>query len=584
MTATAAASPPKGEFIFIPRTRLEPSPTNPRKTFDPERLAELARTVAEHGIVEPILARPHPTKKGEQLEIVAGERRWRAAELAKLEAVPVIVRPLTDKQALEIQTIENAQREDLHPLEQADGYERLIKDFGYTPEKIADAIGKSRAHVFQIRKLRSLAPKLREAFLAGDMDTTLATVFALVPGNSLQEKAWQEPQKQFSNGFSFRHAAEFVRKNYMLDLARAPFPIADATLHPQAGACGACPKRTGNQADLFPDVKNGNVCTDPQCFDFKRTAHQQRTVKKLEAGGTVVITGKEAKQALPYHWSRLDAWDSPVVNPNDRCYEDKERRTYGQLAKLAGISLAQLQNPHDGELQPVVRVPELKKALAGKGIVLSRGSTSTPDRAARLAREKALEERVKRRSEARRLTWLATRDKVTKLDTKDLVAIAAQFYGKIWGEYQKRINEAWKWPHLGERAIAARIGKLKPAELSRLLVDLTLVPELTGMRYGGNESPLLKTLARRHGVSFDTIAARLEKEAKLKKAAKAAAAKQKARKAPGKVKAIKAAKPKPAAPKGAKKKPETKPAAAGTPRKTTLPAGASWPFPVGSKA
>jgi hypothetical protein len=116
---------------------LEPSSTNPRKTFDAQRLAELAKTIGEK----------------------ARDRR-RRAPLARRQARQARDRPrhrpaADDKQALEIQTIENAQREDLHPLEQADGYERLIKEFGYTPEKIADAIGKSRAHVFQIRKLRA---------------------------------------------------------------------------------------------------------------------------------------------------------------------------------------------------------------------------------------------------------------------------------------------------------------------------------------------------------------------------------------------------------------------------------------------
>jgi ParB/RepB/Spo0J family partition protein len=240
---------------FLPKVLiadLEPSATNPRKTFDPQRLSEMARTISEHGILEPILARPLPGNKSGRLEIVAGERRWRAAQLAKRLDVPVILRPLTDKQALEIQTIENAQREDLHPLEQAAGYERLIKEFGYTPEKIADAIGKSRAHVFQIRKLGALSPKLREAFIAGEMDTTLATVFARVPGQSLQDAAWQKLKAEFRNGFSFRIGAEFVRKNFMLDLMRAPFNINDESLVVAAGACGKCPKRTGNQTDLFP--------------------------------------------------------------------------------------------------------------------------------------------------------------------------------------------------------------------------------------------------------------------------------------------------------------------------------------------
>jgi hypothetical protein len=140
------------------------------------------------------------------------------------------------------------------------------------------------------------------------MDTTLATVFARVPGEKLQLEAWRKLKGEYPDGFSFRVAADFVRKNYMLDLGRAPFPMQDATLVPKAGTCGGCPKRTGNRSRIsIPDVKNGNVCTDPACFAAKRAAHEARQVDKLEAAGTFVIAGPKARAILPDTWSDLDS-------------------------------------------------------------------------------------------------------------------------------------------------------------------------------------------------------------------------------------------------------------------------------------
>jgi ParB/RepB/Spo0J family partition protein len=547
MTAALPASALTPGFQLVPRTVLEPSATNPRKTFDQARLAELARTIAEHGILEPILARPHPDKKKAAagvLEIVAGERRWRAAEIAKRADVPAIVRDLSDKQALEIQTIENAQREDLHPLEQADGYERLIKDFGYTPEKIADAIGKSRAHVFQIRKLRNLAPKLREAFVADEMDTTLATVLARVPGAELQAQAWQDLKREFPKGFSFRIAADFVRRNYMLDLGRAPFNIQDASLVPSAGTCGGCPKRTGNQGDLFPDVKNGNVCTDPVCFGKKRDAARAREIQTLEKKGTTVLVGAEAKRIMPYEAGWI-AHGSGYAKPSERCYEDTKSRTWSQLAKDAGVAPVILQNPHSGNLEPIIRVGDVKKALEAKGLKLFRTHETSRSEAAYRAKQKAAEERVKLENQARRLILTAIVDKVRKEDLIAPPALALVLDGlwrHIWHEYRKVLAELWGWTgSVHPDSILGRVQKLDATKLARMIVQAALVDE-TKASIHGDRSARLKAGAQRWKIPADKIRSEVHKAARLKKAAKAAAAKQKARKAPGKVKTTKGGK------------------------------------------
>jgi ParB/RepB/Spo0J family partition protein len=521
---------------------LQPSATNPRKTFDPQRLAEMAKTIAEHGILEPILARPLPGKLDHEhakagvvasarpkFEIVAGERRWRAAKLAKVATVPVIVRPLNDKQALEIQTIENAQREDLHPLEQAAGYERLIKDFGYTPEKIADAIGKSRAHVFQVRKLGALAPKLREAFVAGEMDTTLATVLARVPGQTLQEAAWKKLKDEFRNGFSFRVAAEFIRTNFMLDLMRAPFNINDEKLVAKAGACGKCPKRTGNQVDLFPDVKNGNVCTDPACFAEKRSAATQVEIKQAEQKGREVIIGAQAKKIMPWQGSSV-AHGSGFVEPSERCYDDAKRRTWKDLAKLAGVEPTLIQVPQSGELEPIIPLEKVKRGLAAKGIKLIRTrETSKAEQTYRKQRQAEQEKRA-RDGEARRRAWLAMRAKVKSVNDRDLRIVVGAWLDDA-GYQANELREFW--PFVMGAGAENRIAKLKPADFARFIVDLAVAGELEGGRY--NEPANLAHFCKRYGVDLAKHRRAVDAEHK----AKLAAAKKAKPKAKAKAKPVK---------------------------------------------
>jgi ParB/RepB/Spo0J family partition protein len=157
---------------------LAASPTNPRKTFDASKLEELSRSIAQKGVLEPILVRPHPNGGGATYEIVAGERRFRAATIAAVETVPCIVRELSDVEALEVQAIENLQRDDLHPLEEADGYAALMKEAGWDVQQIAQRIGKSDRYVYDRLKLLQLTPKLKAAFLDGEITVGHAILLA----------------------------------------------------------------------------------------------------------------------------------------------------------------------------------------------------------------------------------------------------------------------------------------------------------------------------------------------------------------------------------------------------------------------
>ena len=153
---------------MVPLDRINPSPFNPRKNFDTAELDELAASIREKGLVQPILVRPVGAL-GHHYEIVAGERRWRAAQRASLHLVPVIVRALTDQEALELAIIENVQRTDLNIIEEAGGYRELIDRFGYTQEELGQIIGKSRSHLANTLRLLKLPDSVQEMVRGGEL-------------------------------------------------------------------------------------------------------------------------------------------------------------------------------------------------------------------------------------------------------------------------------------------------------------------------------------------------------------------------------------------------------------------------------
>lgn len=162
----------------IPIEMIKPNPDQPRRTFDPEALEDLAASIREKGIIQPLIVRPSPKSEG-QFEIVAGERRWRAAQMAKLHAVPALIRDFDDTEVLEVAIIENVQRADLNPVEEAAGYNQLMDKFGHTQERLATALGKSRSHIANSVRLLTLPDEVqsyvRDGKLSAGHARTLVT-------------------------------------------------------------------------------------------------------------------------------------------------------------------------------------------------------------------------------------------------------------------------------------------------------------------------------------------------------------------------------------------------------------------------
>lgn len=152
--------------LRVPVEALQPNPNQPRRSFDADSLAELAGSIREKGIIQPLIVRPHPQQDG-AFEIVAGERRWRAAQIAQLHDVPVILRDYTDTEVLEVAIIENIQRSDLNAIDEAAGYRQLMDRFGHTQEHLATVLGKSRSHIANLMRLLGLPDEVQRMVIDG---------------------------------------------------------------------------------------------------------------------------------------------------------------------------------------------------------------------------------------------------------------------------------------------------------------------------------------------------------------------------------------------------------------------------------
>ena len=175
-TAAPLSPLPAGPFLDLPLTDISPSPWQARKHFDPGQLAELADTIREHGVLQPVLVRPGP----DGYELIAGERRWRAAQLAGVETIPALIRDVGDEQAATLGLVENLQRSDLNPIEEAEGYQTLI-DRGLTQQTISAAVGKSASAVSRSLGMLDLADSVKDALRDGQLNYAQGRVLLPLP-------------------------------------------------------------------------------------------------------------------------------------------------------------------------------------------------------------------------------------------------------------------------------------------------------------------------------------------------------------------------------------------------------------------
>jgi ParB family chromosome partitioning protein len=275
------------EYRNLPLNVLTESTTNPRRIFEDVALKELADSIRVQGVLSPLLVRP---LTGQSFEIVAGARRYRAAQIAEAATVPVRIVNLTDAEALEAALVENLIRADVHPMEEANGFFALLalEEPKYTIEQIAARTGKSAVFVCARLRLTELTPVIVEAFYREEIGVGHALLLAkLQPAQ--QEQALPNCFREDWGGSSgkakrillpVRHLQQWIEHNVLLLLKQAPFNKRDAQLVPAAGSCVDCPKRTGNNKLLFAEWASDNEsqCTDPNCYATKVEAFLQKQI------------------------------------------------------------------------------------------------------------------------------------------------------------------------------------------------------------------------------------------------------------------------------------------------------------------
>lgn len=221
---------------------ITPNPDQPRRHFDEDALAELAASIASRGMIQPIVVRPH----GHGYQIVAGERRWRAAQRAQLHDVPVIVRDLTDTQTLELAIIENIQRQDLNVIEEAEAYQRLANDFGHTQEVLGKIVNKSRSHVANLLRLLDLPRPVRDAVAGGQL--SMGHARALITSPNAEALA----EEIIRRDLSVRDTEKLARGNRHPGKPRAP----SGASRPMDADIGALQRQLGDILGLKVQIEH----------------------------------------------------------------------------------------------------------------------------------------------------------------------------------------------------------------------------------------------------------------------------------------------------------------------------------------
>ena len=308
------------EYRNLPLTVLIPSKTNPRRIIEDDSLRELAESISVHGVLEPLIVRPVTER---DFEVVVGGRRFAASKKAGKDDAPCSIRNLTDAQVLEIQLVENLQRRDVHPMEEAHGFHALLKleEPKYTIEQIGAKVGKAPAYVASRARLTELIPAVVEAFYAEEIGVGHALLLAkLQPAQ--QEAALASCFREDWGGgagkakrivLPIRHLQYWIEHNVLLLIKQAPFDKRNAQLLPAAGSCVDCPKRTGHNKLLFSDVSgNADACTDPVCYAAKLEAYVQKQIAAKPEIVQISTAYGKTQDGSKYVEIRADKPDTPA--------------------------------------------------------------------------------------------------------------------------------------------------------------------------------------------------------------------------------------------------------------------------------
>ncbi|XHR27532.1 MAG: ParB/RepB/Spo0J family partition protein [Chthoniobacteraceae bacterium] len=338
-------------ILRVPRAVLLPSPLNPRKTFSPEYLGELAASIRANGILNAILVRPWKGEgklAGIAYEIVAGECRWRASELAGLDQVPVVVRDISDVKMLELMLTENMKRQDLTPLEEMAAFARMLEQRDeagapiYNQTRLAEKIGVAENYVRQRLMLSRLTAVGRKALTEGKLSFSTARVICQCPASVVAkvEDEVLHPKKydqwcDSDEPLTAEEATEVIQERYIRDLSKPPFELSSPSLIPvhtnaagerlDGGPCTDCPWNSANQADGQEQARTGKrgrpsgsskYCLNVPCFSRKVEINVASRLEKAKANGAKILSDKEAEKVV-YESGQL-RYGTPYVKLSEK--------------------------------------------------------------------------------------------------------------------------------------------------------------------------------------------------------------------------------------------------------------------------
>lgn len=478
------------KFALLPVASVSASPHNPRRTMDEAALAELAASVKEKGVLEPILVRPFAD--GTRYEVVAGARRLKAAQLAGLDEVPCLVRDMSDAELLEVAILENVMRSDISALDEGDAYRVLTKQHGYTIDKLVEKTGRSRTVVFQRMKVAELQGEVRKALAAGQLSASVAELIARLPTEKAQEAAlaklrkechykyletkgeWDLDRENISR-LPYREAKELLDQEFRLVLKEAAFDTKDADLVEGAGPCTTCPKRTGADRDTFADVK-ADTCLDAVCWKLKTAAATRLLKAEVKERGKELV--KVARVTDTYSTTGLTrAVAEKYSRPTDKV--DGKNTWKDLLGGLDGASVVALDKENKTHnLVDKAKALELLKAKDPKRAAAVEKAMAAPTIDNWQERQKKEQAERERAQLAARLVQDVAMERITSLD----VALG------LW--FSALAADTWNWARALRRAglpKGTKLEKLKPADKVKLVLaeafagalrDKSPVPEL----------------------------------------------------------------------------------------------------------
>jgi ParB family chromosome partitioning protein len=507
------------EYRDLPLESLAESANNPRRRFDEAALSELAESIRTQGILAPLVVR----SVGQHFEIVAGARRFRAAQIAGLETAPVRIVELSDAQALETSIVENLQRRDVHPLDEAQGFAALMRLEGqqYTIEQVSAKCGKSPAYVAARLRLTELAAEVVEAFAKDEIGVGHALLLAKLQPEQQLEALNACFQEQYSNGskakrilLPVRHLQQWIEHNIFLELASAPFSKADADLVPEAGACLNCSKRTGHNKLLFDGLEPQNdSCSDPQCYVAKIEAHVRQTIAarpKLVRISTAYGPSKDGSVVIPRN---------KYVEIRQEKPSKKEQQSWPEYKTCKFTAEAIVtEGSEKGEIRRVCANPECP-------IHHARKPKHTNDAAIKAEQEKRRREEAIAQVTGLRVLSAITEALPVRLMKRDLLFVVERLSLVL---DERRLAILLRQHNLGKpngatdapaKLLSAFFRKADESILGRLLVELAV---LQAAASPNESSKALREAAEFYRVDVGAITAKVKQEFATKDKAKAA--------------------------------------------------------------